>query len=139
VPAVPVLAAKGKGRVLILDDEAAIAKVLCHMLDRLGYRSQWVQDGRRAVEEYSQARESGEPYSLLIMDMTIPGGMGGREALEKLREIDPDVRAVMSSGYSNLTDYASYGFRGILAKPYALSDLSAVIEAVMGVGTKGFD
>lgn len=138
-PAVPVLAAKGKGRVLILDDEAAIAKVLSHMLDRLGYRSQWVQDGRRAVEEYRQARESGEPYSLLIMDMTIPGGMGGREALEKLREIDPDVRAVMSSGYSNLTDYASYGFRGILAKPYALSDLSAVIEAVMGVGTKGFD
>jgi PAS domain S-box-containing protein len=127
----PVPTARETGRVLILDDERAIAGVLSHMLGRLGYLSQWVPDGRNAVEEYCRARESGEPYGLLIMDMTIPGGMGGKEALEKLKEIDPDVRAVMSSGYSNLTDYASYGFRGILAKPYTLSDLSAVMDTVM--------
>jgi PAS domain S-box-containing protein len=127
----PVPISKGRGRVLILDDERSIGRVLTKMLDTLGYQTKCVEDGRQVLEEYCRARESREPYNLLIMDMTIPGGMGGKEAMERLREIDPGVRAVMSSGYSNLTDYASYGFCGILAKPYTLSDLSAVIDKAM--------
>ena len=127
----PAPIATGKGRVLILDDERTIARVLSSMLGKLGYRADWVADGRKVMEEYCRARDSGDPYDLLIMDMTIPGGMGGKEAMEKLRQIDPAVRAVMSSGYSNLTDYGSYGFCGILAKPYTLADLSSVIGKAM--------
>jgi PAS domain S-box-containing protein len=129
--AIPAPISTGKGRVLILDDERTIARVLSSMLGKLGYRTDWVSDGRQAIEEYLAARDSGEPFDLLIMDMTIPGGMGGKEAMEKLRQIDPAVRAVMSSGYSNLTDYSSYGFCGILAKPYTLADLSSVIDKAM--------
>ena len=127
----PVPISTGKGKVLILDDERPIARVLTNMLGKLGYRAHWVDDGRKVLEEYRAAHACGEPYDLLIMDMTIPGGMGGKEAMEKLRETHPKVRAVVSTGYANLSDFRSHGFCGILAKPYTLSELSAVIEKAM--------
>jgi PAS domain S-box-containing protein len=129
--ACPAPIARGRGKVLILDDERSVARVLTSMLAKLGYHADWVEDGGRVLEEYRRARESGHPYDLLIMDMIIPGGMGGQETMEKLRKIDPRVRAIMSSGYSNLTDYSSNGFLGMLAKPYTLSDLSSVLEGAL--------
>jgi PAS domain S-box-containing protein len=134
----PVSLPAGKGKILILDDERSIARVLSNMLGKLGYRTEWVDDGRKVLEEYRRARDCGEPYDLLIMDMTIPGGMGGKEAMEKLREIDPAIRAVMSTGYSNLTDYGSHGFCGILAKPYTLAELSSVMENAMAKNATGY-
>lgn len=123
---------RGRGKVLIMDDEPSVARVLSSMLKRLGYRSEVVSDGARAINAYASAKASGEAFDLVIMDMTIPGGMGGREAMERLRQLDPEVRAVVSSGYSSLTEYREYGFRGALTKPYTLKDLSAILQDVWG-------
>jgi CheY-like chemotaxis protein len=98
------------------------------MLKSLGYESESVSDGAQVLTSYTRARDSGTPFDLVIMDMTIPGGMGGKETIEKLIALDPDVRALVSSGYSAASDFASYGFRGVLAKPYRLQDLSAAVS-----------
>ena len=87
-----------------------------------------------ALNRYQEARASGTPVDAVIMDLTIPGGMGGEEAIQKLLAIDPEARAIVSSGYSNnpiMADYKKYGFSGVLAKPYKVAELSAVLQWVM--------
>ena len=93
-----------------------------------------MSDGVEAIESYQRARARNEPFDLIIMDLTIPGGMGGKEAVVKLRMIDPAVRAVVASGYSNdpvLADYAHFGFQGVVSKPYTISDLGETVHAVL--------
>jgi two-component system, cell cycle sensor histidine kinase and response regulator CckA len=121
--------AGGRGRVLVMDDEPAVSQVLSAMLRRLGYRTKTVIDGAQAIDAYREARQEGAVFDLVIMDMTIPGGMGGREALAELRRFDPSVRAVASSGYTTATDFEAQGFLGVLAKPYTLKELSAILRA----------
>jgi len=124
----------GRGRVLVMDDEEIIRDVLNEMLRRLGYETALAKEGAEAVALYRHAMASGRPFDVVIMDLTIPGGMGGKEAIQKLREIDPNVRAIVSSGYSNDplgADFVQYGFSDFVAKPFRLEELGRVMKRVL--------
>ncbi len=124
----------GRGHVLLMDDEAIIRDVGSQMLACLGYEVDVARDGNEAIRLYREKKERGEPYDVVIMDLTVRGGMGGREAIKKLLEFDPQARVIVSSGYSNdpiMAEYGRYGFRGVVAKPYKLQDLSRVLDQVM--------
>ena len=131
----------GRGRILLLDDEDIIVEIVERMLEHIGYTVNGVGDGQEALTLYKEAGENGEPYDMVILDLTIPGGMGGRETLEKLREIDPDVKAIVSSGYSNdpiMSNFQDYGFKNVITKPFNLEQLSKVLHEVMnGNGVPG--
>ncbi|PKM79381.1 MAG: hypothetical protein CVU88_06090 [Firmicutes bacterium HGW-Firmicutes-13] len=125
---------KGRGKILIMDDEESIRNVLGSMLSHLGYEVVSSEDGEKALEIYQEARESGAPFDAVIMDLTVPGGMGGKKAVKKLREIDPEVKTIVSSGYSNdpvMADFKKYGFKGMVHKPYQIEELSRVVHAVI--------
>jgi CheY-like chemotaxis protein len=122
------------GRVLFMDDEAAILRMAEKLMRRMGIEFESVPDGAKAIERYRQAKESGRPFDLVVMDLTIPGGMGGREAISILRRYDPGVKAIVSSGYSSdlaMSDFLQHGFRGMVAKPYDINELASVIRNVM--------
>ncbi len=122
-----------KGTVLVMDDEESIRDVLAAMLQCEGYGVAFATDGAQAVELYREAYEAGDPYSAVIMDLTIPGGMGGKDAITRLVEIDPDVRAIVSSGYSQdpvIARFREYGFKGVLSKPFRLEELEDVLAQV---------
>jgi PAS domain S-box-containing protein len=124
---------RGQGRVLVMDDEAIVREVLGEMLTRLGFEVEYAQEGDEAVKIYRVAKKIEQPFDLLIMDLTVAGGMGGLEALQKLQEFDPEVRAIASSGYSSdpvMSDFKAYGFKGVLAKPYTLEELSRVLSSL---------
>jgi CheY-like chemotaxis protein len=117
-----------------MDDDSGVRKVLESMLKRLGYEVELAEDGEEAVKLYIERMTRGRPFDAVVMDLTIPGGMGGREAVQKMLEIDPKVKAIVSSGYSNeqiLSDFRKYGFSGIMAKPYRLDELRAVMDQVL--------
>ena len=125
----------GRGRVLVMDDEEAVRAVVRTMLRRLGYDVQLSEDGNAAIETYMQAARNGQPFDLVLMDLTIPGGLGGKETLARLRSLDPKVRAVVSSGYSNdpvMANYRDYGFHAVLEKPYRTEQLARVLQEVLG-------
>lgn len=123
-----------RGKILVMDDERALRDVISRMLEQIGHKVECASDGERAVKKYKQAKKSGQPFDALILDLTIPGGMGGRETIAKLLEIDPEVRAIVSSGYSNdpvVSNYQDYGFSGEVSKPYQIEQLRAVLQTVM--------
>ncbi len=126
--------AAGPARILFMDDEEQIRKVGQAILGRLGYEVTTVNDGAAAVQEYTRAREQGRPFGLVILDLTVPGGVGGRQAMEQLLKIDPAVRAIVSSGYSNdqvLSDHRAHGFKGMVLKPYEIGDVAKVVQRVL--------
>ncbi|MEK6817137.1 MAG: response regulator, partial [Nanoarchaeota archaeon] len=109
-------------------------KVAGAMLTHLGYEVGYARDGSEALSLYSQARESASPYDAVIMDLTIPGGMGGKELINKIRELDQDIKAIVSSGYSNdsiMANYQEFGFAAVITKPYSIRDLSTVLHEVL--------
>ncbi len=123
-----------QGRILIMDDEKMIRDVAGMMLEHIGYEVDFAEDGYKAIEKYLDALESGNGFNAVIMDLTIPGGMGGKEAIQKLLAIDPQVKAVVSSGYSNdpiMADYKKYGFCGVISKPYVIEDLAVTLQNVI--------
>jgi PAS domain S-box-containing protein len=123
-----------KGRVLFMDDEAAIVAMAGMLLRRLGFEVEVARDGAETVQKFAAAQAAGQPFDLVVLDLTVPGGMGGREAIEQLRQIDPGVRAIVSSGYSSdpvLANYRAYGFRGVVAKPYKVDDFARVMREVL--------
>jgi signal transduction histidine kinase len=129
----------GSGRLLIMDDEAIVRNVLRQLLESLGYTVECVQDGTEAVAAYQRAQAAGQPFAVVILDYTIPGGMGGLEALARLRAIDPQVTALISSGYANnpvVADWAYYGFSGVVAKPYTIAQLQEALHNVLS-GSSG--
>ncbi len=133
-PEAPVSVQTGSGKILIMDDEDIILDVAGRILTRLGYQVAFAKDGSEAVTQYSQARSSGKPFDVVIMDLTVPGGMGGKEAVKRIREIDPGAKAIVSSGYSNdpvLAHYSDYGFSGIVSKPYSIKILSDTVMKVI--------
>jgi CheY-like chemotaxis protein len=124
----------GKIRVLVVDDEEMICKVTGRFLERAGFVVELVQDGRDAIASYKQAMDEGRPFGVVIMDLTIPGGMGGREAVKKILEIDGCARVIVSSGYADdpvMANYATYGFCGVAAKPYSRDKLLAVVRQAL--------
>ncbi|MGC8827572.1 MAG: PAS domain-containing protein, partial [Anaerolineae bacterium] len=133
-PAVP---EKYAGRILIMDDEAMVRELLRRYLSQLGFECEEASDGRQMLEKYQEARQAGRPFDLVIMDLTIPGGMGGKDAVVRLRQLDPGARAVVISGYSNdpiMARYTEYGFDGVVAKPLNLEHMKAVLLKVLEAG-----
>lgn len=125
---------EGKGRVLVVDDQYQIQTMLSEMLIKLGYEPELSKDGIESIEKYGKAMENGNPFNAVIMDLTIPGGMGGKRALEGLRAIDPEVKVIASSGYTNdanISQYQESGFQAVLAKPYSIIELSEVLQKVI--------
>ena len=117
-----------------MDDDEHILDIGVRLLNELGYSTDIAVNGDIAVEMYRRALESGEVFDAVIMDLTIQGGAGGRVTIKRLLEIDPDVKAIVSSGYSNdpiMADYREYGFRGVVVKPYRVEELSSVLHRVL--------
>ncbi len=121
-------------RVMVMDDEQMLLDVARAQLVVLGHEAILVKEGAQAVNKYQELQDNGTPIDLVIMDLTIPGGMGGQEAAHKLLQIDPDAKIIVASGYSNdpvMSDYGDYGFKAAIAKPFNLKELNASIAAVL--------
>ena len=127
----------GRGIVLIMDDEESVRQIAGKIVRALGYEAAFACDGREAIDCWQQARAKGQPFDVAIMDLTVPGGMGGREAMRELLAIDPEAKAVVSSGYCQdpvMANYRDHGFRDVLAKPYNVLDVSRVLSAILRPG-----
>ncbi len=127
-------------RVLLMDDEEAIRDVAHEMLREDGHTVTVTEEGGRAVAAYQNALAAGEPFDVVILDLTVPGGMGGLETIRRLLEIDPAVKAIVNSGYSDdrvMADYRRYGFKGVLKKPFEVTDLARKVREVMAMGAPG--
>lgn len=123
-----------QAKILLMDDEEIVRNVTGDMLNLIGYETLFANDGVEAVKLYKEAKDTGAPFDAVIMDLTIPGGMGGKEAIKKLLEIDSGVKAIVSSGYSDdhvMAEYNKHGFLGVVRKPYKLQDLQNEIIRVL--------
>ena len=122
------------GKVLVMDDDETIRKMLKNMLNLAGYDAEATADGAEALDKYRQAMEANDPFTAVIMDLTIPGGMGGKEAIKRLLKIDPGASVVVSSGYAIdaiMSEYKKYGFKAVIAKPYSIAQLQETISGLM--------
>jgi len=121
-------------RILVMDDEAAICDIASAMLDYLGYEVDTCRDGAEAVAHYAQAQAGGQGYDAVVMDLTVPGGLGGKEAAQQILACDPQACLIVSSGYSHdpiMADYRGFGFKGVLTKPYRVGALGQVLAAAL--------
>ena len=116
-----------------MDDDPGVGITVRKMLEHLGMSVVVTQNGEGAIDLDRRSHEMGKPFDLVILDLTIPGGIGGREVIRELLAIDPGVSAIVSSGYSTdrvMAEYAKYGFRGVISKPYRLEELSEAIRRI---------
>ena len=119
-----------KGKVLLMDDEQIILDVTQEVLKFLGYEVMFAREGADAIELYKNEKSAGAPFDVVILDLSVPDGMGGKETIGLLKVLDPEVKAVVSTGYANdpaVLDFASYGFSGKLTKPYKITDLKNIL------------
>ncbi len=124
-----------KGRVLFMDDDASIRTLFAQMLKKMGLDFEIAEDGESAVKEYLKAHADGCPYDLVILDLTVPGSMGGKEALSEIRKTDPSVRAVLISGYAeddSMADSNSCGCDSFIQKPFSYDEIHTAISKVLG-------
>lgn len=129
-----------KGRVLIMDDEELVREISMEILNYLGCESVAAADGHETIKLYMEAQENNNPFDILIMDLTIPGSMGGVETLEKLQALDPEVKALVSSGYANdpvMANYRKYGFCGVIPKPFRVEELKEILNEILSPGNGG--
>ena len=123
-----------KGKILVMDDEELIRSIAGAMIKSLDHEVEFAEHGEEAIEKYKAAMESGNPFDVVILDLTIRGGMGGLETIERLLAVDPKIRAIVSSGYSDdavVSDYHNYGFSACLTKPYKLQELSYTLNNML--------
>ena len=121
----------GRRRVLLMDDDEGVRRITGAMLQQLGYDVEFAKNGEEAIERYRREKESGKRFDAVILDLTVQRGTGGKETLRGLHEIDPEVKAVISSGYADdpiMMNFRAYGFLGAIAKPYTIGKLMAVLE-----------
>ena len=129
------------GKILLMDDEEAVRNIGGEILAFFGCTVCLVGDGREAVQQYKKARETGDPFDAVILDLTIPGGLGGKETIKELLEVDPQVRGIVSSGYSNdpiMCRFREYGFKGMIGKPYDIEEIRETIDRVINEEPVGF-
>jgi PAS domain S-box-containing protein len=125
---------KGSGKVLIMDDDVIVRTVVETLLKKTGYSPVCVINGDQALKHYKDALSGGDPFTVTIMDLTIPGGMGGKETVKRLREIDKNARVIVFSGYSNdpiFSNFKEYGFDGVLSKPFSIEEFTRTISMVL--------
>jgi CheY-like chemotaxis protein/anti-sigma regulatory factor (Ser/Thr protein kinase) len=123
-----------RGNILLMDDDENIRSIGAAMLQHLGYQVSLAEDGEKAIALYTEALKSNAPFDAVIMDITIRGGMGGKETIKRLRQIDPEVKAIVSSGYSTdpiMSDFRAYGFSNVITKPYTIGMLSSALQDVL--------
>ncbi|MBI1823439.1 MAG: response regulator [Nitrospirae bacterium] len=117
-----------------MDDEEFVRSMASEMLKKLGYDVELATHGEEALNIYRKEKETGRGFNAVIMDLTVPGGKGGRETIQEMMAFDPAVRGIVSSGYSNdpiMANFRQYGFRGCVAKPYRIQDISKVLNQVL--------
>jgi CheY-like chemotaxis protein len=118
-----------------MDDDETVLRLTAAMVEELGYETELAIDGQTAITSYRRALTGRQPFDAVIMDLTIPGGMGGKEAMKHLREIDPHVVAIVASGYSNdpvMADFRGHGFAAQLSKPFRVEDLDRALKRIPG-------
>jgi PAS domain S-box-containing protein len=123
-----------RGKILLMDDEEVVRESMREILTFAGYEVEPAQDGTEAIDLYVKAKAADKPFDAVIMDLTIPGGMGGKEAIQRLTGIDPEIKAIVSSGYSNdpvMANFREYGFRGAVSKPYKVNEITDTLYAVL--------
>ncbi|HQQ50620.1 MAG TPA: 7TM diverse intracellular signaling domain-containing protein [Spirochaetota bacterium] len=123
-----------EGKILLMDDDFTIYEVVSHMLDMYGFTVDWVESGEKAITKYQTSFDDNNPYDIVIMDLTVPGAMGGAQATKEILRINPDAKVIVSSGYSNdpiMSHYKEYGFKGVIAKPYRIEEIMNVINELM--------
>lgn len=133
-PGKKIIELKGNGKVLLMDDEEIILKTIGNMLEHIGFEVEKAKNGEEAVSLYQLSLENNNPFDIVITDLTIPGGMGGKETVDKLLNIDPNVKVIVSSGYSNndvMSNYKKYGFKGVIVKPYNIEKLNEALNTVL--------
>ena len=124
----------GKGKVLLMDDEQIIIDVTQEVLTFLGYEVMFAREGAAAIELYKKEKAAGAPFDVVILDLSVPEGMGGKDAVGLLKAFDPEVKAVISSGYAQdpaVQDFSRFGFSGKLIKPYKIHDLKNILETLI--------
>jgi CheY-like chemotaxis protein len=124
------------GRVLVMDDDEVVRTLTVQKLLRLGYESEGASSGEEAVSKFRAAKEAGDEFDVVVLDLIVRGGMGGRDTIELLRKIDPNVRAVLTSGHAAdpvLTNFWEYGFSGVVRKPFVIKELEVVIREAMEI------
>ncbi len=131
------LPATGQGRILVMDDEKNIQDVIKRILKTLGYEVTVTNNSLEAVASYQEAMKNGHKFDAVIIDLTVPGGRGGKDAIQKLLAVDPEVKAIVSSGDSNapiMAEYADWGFKGAVTKPFGINELSQILKRVLADG-----
>lgn len=121
-------------RILIMDDEPYIRELLEDMIGMLGYSTVTTSEGQEAINTFEEAYESGNRFDAIIMDLSIPAGMGGKDAIEEILKIDPDARSIVASGYSAeniMANFGEFGFTAVLQKPFRFDEISTTLEEVM--------
>jgi CheY-like chemotaxis protein len=124
----------GKGKVLFMDDEQIILDMTREVLKFLDYDVMFAKEGREAIDLYKKEMAAGAPFDVVILDLSVPSGLGGEETIKELRKIDPRVKSVVSSGYMDdpvVRDFSCHGFDERLTKPYKILDLKKILEQLM--------
>ncbi len=124
----------GKGRILVMDDDEMVRNLAGNILEFLGYEASLSMDGEEAIRLYEEAERAGHPFAAVIMDLTIPGGMGGAQAVQEVSRLDPEAKVIVSSGYAHdpiMAEYKKHGFSGILVKPYSIDSMSNILDELL--------
>lgn len=123
-----------KAKVLFMEDEESIRTPIGQLLKYFGYKVEFASDGKEAIEIFKKSKEFGLPFDVVILDLIVPGSMGGEKAIKKILEIDPNVKSIVTSGYHDnpvMIDYKHYGFSNAVRKPYTIKELSEKLDQLI--------